>query len=55
MKAEYNIWFRDPRDIVKNMLLNPYFNSDFDYAPFQEYTAEGIHHFKDFMLGNWAW
>jgi hypothetical protein len=55
MNAEYDVWFRDPREIVKNMLSNPDFNSDFDYAPFQEYTADGIHRFKDFMSGNWAW
>jgi hypothetical protein len=55
MLAEYDVWFRDPLNLVRNMLSNPDFSSDFDYAPFQEYTANGIHRFKDFMSGIWAW
>jgi Plavaka transposase len=55
MQAEYDVWFRDPQTIVQNMLSNPDFKSDFDYAPFQEYSADGIHRFRDFMSGIWAW
>jgi hypothetical protein len=55
MEAEYEVWFRDPRIIVQNMLSNPDFKSDFDYVPFQEYTADGTHRFRDFMSGIWAW
>jgi hypothetical protein len=55
MQAEYEVWFRDPKEIVKNMLSNPDFKSDFDYAPVQEYSADGIHRFRDFMSGIWAW
>jgi Plavaka transposase len=55
MQAEYDVWFRDPKALVQNMLSNPDFKSDFDYAPFQEYTADGTHRFRDFMSGNWAW
>jgi hypothetical protein len=55
MQAEYDVWFRDPRHLVHNLLSNPDFKSDFDYAPYQEYSADGIHRFQDFMSGNWAW
>ena len=55
MEAEYNVWFRDPHTLVHNLLSNPGFKSSFDYAPYQEHTAEGLHHFQDFMSGNWAW
>lgn len=55
MQAEYDVWFRDPRSIVQNMLSNPDFKSEFDYAPFQEYDGDGIHRFRDLMSGNWAW
>jgi Plavaka transposase len=54
MKAEYDVWFRDPRTLVHNLLSNPDFKSDFDYAPFQEHAADGGHRFQDFMSGNWA-
>ncbi|KAI9463519.1 hypothetical protein BJY52DRAFT_1202845 [Lactarius psammicola] len=55
MEANYDVWFWNPRTLVHNMLSNPDFESDFDYAPFQEHTADGIHCFCDFMSGNWAW
>ena len=55
MQAEYDVWFRDPRTLVHDLLSNPDFKSDFDYAPFQERTADGVHRFQDFMSGNWAW
>ena len=55
MLAEYDVWFRDPRSLVHNLLSNPDFKSDFDYAPFQERTGDGLHRFQDFMSGNWAW
>ena len=55
MQAEYDIWYRDPRLIIQNMLMNPDFKSGFDYAPFQERSGDGMHRFQDFMSGNWAW
>ncbi len=42
MKAEYDVWFRNPRALVHNMLSNPDFEPGFDYAPFQERTANGV-------------
>jgi hypothetical protein len=55
MEAEYDVWFRDPRSLVHNLLSNPDFKSNFDYAPFQEYTTDGVHRFQDFMSAIWAW
>jgi hypothetical protein len=55
MTAKNDIWFRDPLMLVHNMLSNPDFKDEFDYAPFQEYDHDGNHQFQDFMSGNWAW
>ena len=55
MEANYDVWFRDPRTLVHNLLSNPDFEYDFDYAPYQERTTDGVHRFQDFMSGNWAW
>src|SRR5229473_419952 len=55
MKATYDVWYRDPCVIVKNLLSNPDFKNEFDYSPVQEYDTEGNHRFHDFMTGNWAW
>jgi hypothetical protein len=54
MDAEYDVWFRDPRTLIRNMISNPDFDGEFDYAPLQEYDESG-HRYKDFMSGNWAW
>jgi hypothetical protein len=55
MQSEFDVWYRDPRTIVKNLLSNPDFDGEFDYSPVQEYDAEDNHRFHDFMTGNWAW
>jgi hypothetical protein len=55
MTAENDVWFRDPLTLVHNMLSNPDFKDEFDYAPYQEYDRDGNHRFQDFMSGNWAW
>ncbi|KAG2117733.1 hypothetical protein DEU56DRAFT_874097 [Suillus clintonianus] len=50
MTSEYDVWFRDPRILVHNILSNPDFEGEFDYAPLQEYdTSNGAHRFQDFM------
>lgn len=55
MDAEYPVWFRDPRELVKNILANPDMDGEVEYAPFQERDMDGNHRFQDLMSGNWAW
>lgn len=55
MTAKYEVWFRNPRELVKNLVLNPDFDGEFDYAPLQEYDQDNNHRFQNFMSGNWAW
>ncbi|OJA18031.1 hypothetical protein AZE42_13146 [Rhizopogon vesiculosus] len=55
MEAQYEAWFCDPRQLVKNLLSNPDFEDEFDYSPFHEYDADDNHRFQDFMSGDWAW
>ncbi|KAG1890562.1 uncharacterized protein F5891DRAFT_1131665 [Suillus fuscotomentosus] len=55
--SEYNGALpEDPRILVHNILSNPDFEGEFDYAPLQEYdTSNGAHRFQDFMSGDWCW
>lgn len=55
MSVKYLVWFRDPRQLIKNILSNPDMDGEIDYAPLQEYDANGNHCFQDLMSGNWAW
>ncbi|KAH7903406.1 hypothetical protein BJ138DRAFT_1120420 [Hygrophoropsis aurantiaca] len=33
MHAEYDVWFRNPRELLRNQLSNPDFDGEFDYTP----------------------
>ena len=55
MTAEYDTWFQNPRDLVHNIISNPDFEAEFDYAPLQEYTTDGVHRFQNLMSGDWCW
>ncbi|KAF7965884.1 hypothetical protein HWV62_41018 [Athelia sp. TMB] len=55
MEDEHEVWFRDPRQLIRNLLSNTDFHGEFDYTPFQEYDENGNHRYQDFMSGNWAW
>lgn len=48
------IWYRDPLEVLRSIIGNPAFDGEFDYVPYQEYI-DGIHHFQNFMSGDWAW
>ena len=52
---EYRVHFRDPHAVVLNMLANPDFKDEIDFAPFREYLQEGDRLLKDVMSGDWAW
>lgn len=54
-EQDHEVWFRDPRQLLKNMLSNPDFDGDFEYTPYHEYDADNNHRFQDFMSGDWAW
>jgi hypothetical protein len=54
MNDEYEVYFKDPRGLVQDIISNPDFASIFDYAPYHEYL-DGVHHFQNMMSGNWAW
>jgi hypothetical protein len=55
MTSQYDVWYRDPCMLVKNILSNPGFNNEFDCAPLQEHDTDGNHRFQNFMSGNWCW
>lgn len=55
MSEKQRVWFRDPREVVRNMLANPDFDREFDYSPIQEYNEKENRVLKNFMSGNWAW
>ncbi|KAG0695520.1 hypothetical protein DFH29DRAFT_984927 [Suillus ampliporus] len=55
MDVNYDIWYRDLLQIVRNMLANPSFNGGIEYSPYYDYNVEDQQYWKNFMSGNWAW
>ena len=41
MSSEYDVWFRDLLRLVHNLLSNPDFEGEIDYAPVQAYSSNG--------------
>ena len=54
MLKEYTVYFRDPLAVARNMISNPEFKNQFDYAPYREFE-DGVRRWTDVMSGDWAW
>ena len=54
MLKEYTVHFRDPLSVVRNMIFNPDFKGQFDYAPYREFE-DGTRRWTDVMSGNLVW
>ena len=56
MHDDYDVWFQDPHEVMRNMLANPDFANEMDYQPIHEYdTKTSTWWWQDFMSGDWAW
>ncbi|KAH7917799.1 hypothetical protein BV22DRAFT_1108505 [Leucogyrophana mollusca] len=56
MNGTYEVWFRDPRLVVHNILASPDFASEIDYAPYREYrSSDNKRQWRDFFSGDWVW
>ena len=52
--AEYDVWYRNPRDVIKRLLARPDLDGHIDYAAYQEFN-DTQRQYGNFMSGNWAW
>lgn len=55
MTTTYDVWHRDPRQLLHNVLANRDFHGEFDYIPFREFDTMKRRRWRDFMSGDWAW
>ncbi|KAG2154319.1 uncharacterized protein EDB93DRAFT_1239624 [Suillus bovinus] len=51
----YDVWYRDPLQIVHNMLVNPAFDRGIKYSLYHDYTSNNKQYWKYLMSGDWAW
>lgn len=54
-KTQYEVWYRDPDAVIRNMLDDPSFNGEFDTTPYIQLDKDGNRRWSDFMSGNFAW
>lgn len=52
--TEYDVWYRDPREVIKNILGRPDLEGHVDYAAYQEFNDEK-RQYGNMMSGDWAW
>lgn len=53
--AEYEVWCRDTDEVVSQLLDNPDFDNQFDYASYVSLNKAGKRTWSDFMSGNYSW
>ena len=55
-RKAYDVWFCDPKELLKAQLGNPDFANEMDFAPKEVINRKtGARCYKDFMSGQWAW
>jgi len=54
MDEKYQVFYRNPHEVMKLMLANKSFNGNFDYTPYRQYE-NGQRVWRDFMSGNFSW
>jgi hypothetical protein len=55
MKNTYEVWFRNPLEVMEGQIGNPNFKDEIDYAPKQVLGKDGKRQFTDMMSGDWSW
>ena len=54
MTREHDVWYRNPREVIKNMLASTDFDGHIDYAAYQEFNGEK-RQYGNMMSGDWSW
>jgi len=55
MSDVHDVFYRDPRLVVHEMLANPDFKDGMDFAPYRIFDKDGIRTYQHLMSGDWAW
>jgi len=55
MTKEYDVWFRNPLDVLESHVGNPDFANETDYAPKKVFGRNKKRQYTDLMSGQWVW
>jgi len=54
MTTKYDVWYRDPHEVVKNILASPDFEGQINYVAYREFDG-GQRRYGNMMSGDWSW
>jgi Plavaka transposase len=54
MSAEYDVWYRDPQQVMHEQIANPDLHGQLHYCA-KRVFINGEMQFRDLMEGTWAW
>jgi hypothetical protein len=55
MSDVHEVFYRNPRLVVRDMLMNPDFNQGMDFAPHRVFDESDNRQYDNMMSGNWVW
>jgi hypothetical protein len=55
MTKTFEVWFRNPLEVLEAQIGNPDFDGGIDYAPKQVLGKNGKRQFTDLQSGDWTW
>lgn len=55
MSDVHEVFYRDPRLIVRAMLANPDYADSMDFGPYRAFDKDGARQYVHMMSGDWAW
>ncbi|KAK1220287.1 hypothetical protein PQX77_016952 [Marasmius sp. AFHP31] len=57
MEKEYDVWYRDPKEVFAAQLKNEAISEGFDYRPYREFKKDqnGERQWQNLMSADWAW
>ena len=50
----YDVWYRDPRKVIKGILSSPDLDGHIDYMAYREFD-DGQRRYSNVMSGDWVW
>ena len=55
MSDVHEVFYRDPRLTVHEMLANPSYEGSMDFSPYRAFDQDGGRRYEHLMSGDWAW
>ena len=55
MSDVHEVFYRDPRRVIHQMLANPDYKDDMDFSPYHTFDNDGVCQYQHLMSRDWAW